>query len=202
MTAMPNDDYAERIRNLPLEKQVSFLVDGTRSLHDFAVQKICPVITTQLERSPFEKAAAATYERMCLLMEGLAILNDPRHFQMAAMATRSVFELLLDLKMLCSDPALGDKFFDFVQIDKFRKAERLSEFLAKNPTVDTKPHQAAVAFANDPARGQRLEQLCRQHWGTTKKGKPRWRRSISNMESRQNRGARRPCHQQRSMFEV
>lgn len=189
MANIPEEEYTERIMNLPLEKQVAIFVEGTRSLHGFATQKICPIVITQLGRSRHEDAVSATYGRMCLVVEALAKLGESRHFQMAAMATRSLFELLLDLKILANDPGAADKFFDFVDIDKFRKAERLRDFLAAHQSIDPQPHHAALAFANDTARRQRLEQLCVGHWGATPKGKPKWPEHWSGVNKIKDRAA-------------
>lgn len=156
------------------EEQAAALVKGTQSLHSLMNDTVCPVVMGQIGKSDIEQAIAATYNRITLLLRGIATLEDPAHFQIANSVARTVFELVVDLKMLRKDPSLAAKFFAFARVVKFRKAEQLVSFLDGNPSIDRTAHQHAINFANDPQRKQSVEQQCIQHWGATRNGQPNW----------------------------
>jgi len=159
---------------LPPEKQAAAFVQGTKILYTLMNDTVCSVIMGQIGKSDIEQAIAVTYYRITLLLQGLATLDDPAHFQMANSTARTVFELVLDLKTLCADQSLAEKFFAFARVVKFRKAEQLVTFLNINPSVDRIPHQHAINFASDPQRKQSVDQQCVQHWGTNKNGQANW----------------------------
>ena len=96
---------------------------------------------------------------------------------------RSVFELVLDLKILAADHSTADKFFVFARVSKFRKVEQLVSFLDEHPTVDRANHQHAISFATDAQRQDEVEQECLLHWGTNSKGKPNWPKHWSGKDS-------------------
>ena len=174
MRCFPDIIDAQAIENLPREKKIAAILQGTRALHEFAEKNVCPVVRAVLQKSDHETALAATYYRMCLLLRALAKLDDTCHFQVAAMAARSMFELLLDLKALAKDPTLGQKFFDFTWMSRYHKARQLANFLQHNPDVDPTPHQQALALVNKPGVKQNREQLCKKHGWVDSEGKPTW----------------------------
>lgn len=174
MTSFPQIVDDQAIRNLPIEKKIAAIFQGTLALNKFADKNVCPVVQAAFQKTDHEKALAATYYRICLFLRALAKLDDTRHFQVAAMAARSIFELLLDLKALAKDLSLGQKFFDFTWMSRYRKAKQLADFLQANPNVDRTPHQHALALVNKPGVKQNREQLCKSHGWVDSKGKPSW----------------------------
>ncbi len=165
---------AADVMSLPAEEQAAAFVNGTKSLHALMEGTVCSVIMGQVGKSDIEEAIAATFYRITLLLRGVALLEEPAHFQIANSVARTIFELVIDLKSLCDDPSLAAKFLAFTRVVKFRKAEQLSGFLNANPSVDRSPHQHALSFASDPQRKQEVEQLCIKHWGPNKNGQPNW----------------------------
>jgi hypothetical protein len=156
------------VRRLPIERQAAIFAAGTRSLHEYAEKEISPVVIAQVGKTSWESALSATYIRMCLIMRGIVTLDDFSHFQLAAMGARSLFELLLDVKLFAGDVTCGEKFFDFVDVDKFAKAEKLHAFYRDHPGIDPSPHDAAIQFADDASRKARIDTLCKKHWGRTR----------------------------------
>jgi len=174
MTSFPQSIEPQAIRNLPRHKKIEAIFQGTRALSEFAEENVCPQVRAALQKSGHEQALAATYYRMCLFLRALAKLDDTYHFQIAQMAARSIFELLLDLKALAADPTLAEKFFDFTWVSRYRKAKQLDDFLQAHPRVDTSPHKPALDLVNKPGVEQNRKQLCKKHGWVDSKGKPRW----------------------------
>jgi len=164
----------EDVTDLSLEERIKAVFRGTRELSEFAEKQVFPIIASQVGRSTHEKALSGTYCRMSLFLRGVAKLDDSCHFQMAAIAARSVFELLLDLKALAADPSLAQKFFDFTWVSRYHKARQLAGFLSANPGVDTTPHLEALALVHKSGVEQNREQLCVQHGWVDRRGKPKW----------------------------
>jgi hypothetical protein len=161
------------VENLSLEECIKAVFHGTCELSEFAKNQVIPIIVSQVDRSKHEKALSGTYCRMSLFLQSLAKLDDSCHFQMAAIAARSVFELLLDLKVLAANPSLAQKFFDFTWVSRYHKAKQLAEFLSSNPGVDATPHSEALALVHKPDVEQNREQLCIQYGWVDRKGKPK-----------------------------
>lgn len=162
------------VTKLSPKEQANAIFKGTENLHALMEHSVCTVVIGQIGKSDAEQSIAATYYRVALLVRGLVASNDPKHFQIANSVARTIFELVIDLKLLCYDHTLAAKYLAFARVVKFRKAVQLVEFLNDNPGVDRSTHQYAITFASNPQRKQVVEQLCIQHWGANKHGQPRW----------------------------
>lgn len=106
-------------------------------VRQYAEQKIVPWFNRAQAHSPAERDLTfiGTYFRMFNWVCTLALMNSPRHFQGAAAGARTLFELLLDVKLLAADPT-GDRaarFFLYAQLERLRVAEKLLQFEAKHP---------------------------------------------------------------------
>ena len=158
---------ANPINRIPLDAQVSAILERTGALSDLAEKQVSPVVRAKTARTLNEQALAGTYFRMALLSRTLAHLGDAQHFQVAAMVARTMFELLLDLKSLADRPDLTDQFFAFTRVNRFQKADQLADFLQRNPEIDPTPHRAAIRFAADAERRRKVETECEKYWGRT-----------------------------------
>ena len=169
MAPFPEAFDADAFKKMPYERGVQVFFDTTVALHELAETQVCTAVA-QMGKDLGEMALGATYFRMCLLLRGLVKLDEPWHFQLAAIAARTMFELLLDLKALADDPSQAEAFWDFTSVDKLRKARTLADFLKGHPDIDTVPHRRALQFAKDPDLQKRVEGLCLRHWGRNKRG--------------------------------
>ena len=133
----------------------------TCALSTFADGQVWPLMHAAFGKNDHEDALAGTYYRMCLFLRAPAKLDDACHFQIAAMAARSLFELLLDLKALAKDPGLAEKFLDFTWVSRYHKAKQLADFLDANPGVDATPRKHALALVNKPS----VQQESAGSWG-------------------------------------
>lgn len=107
-------------------------------------------------------------------------------FNAVAIICRTIFELLLDLKLLSakeSNEEEVEKFYNFPRVDMFRASKRLRDFQAENPDIKAKAllgNEIRQHFLEDIDEIG-LETLVGNLWGKTKKGKPNWPKHWSGM---------------------
>ncbi len=165
---------AADVETLSFDERADAFYRGTTSIHALMENVVSPVVQGQIGKSGHEQAVAVTFYRIELLLRGLKLLVDPAHFQIVISVARTVFELVLDLKVLAADHATAQKLHAFARVAKFRKASQLKAFLDANPSVDQSSHQEAISCASDSAREQEVERDCIRHWGADRNGNPRW----------------------------
>jgi hypothetical protein len=162
------------VSDLPIGIRVEAFYKGTDAVSKFAESVMIPLLKGQINLSNKEKAIVGTYYRMYAWVRSMVAMNSRIHFQGAAAAARSLFELLLDIKMLAADKTgeLVERFHAFPEIEKFRVAENFVSFCDDHPN-DTKlddSHQRT--FINRLGKRQTIDQTIVKYWGITKKGKP------------------------------
>jgi hypothetical protein len=119
---------------------VSSYYDAVCECVDFVQKQIIPVLNGQLNLSQKEEAILGIFYRMHALTSSLSRLDNKLDFNAVATISRTVFELLLDIKILTLPsltPTELDKFQSFAKIERFRKASKLLEFQAQNPGLET-----------------------------------------------------------------
>jgi len=101
------------------------------------------------------------YQRVCLWIKSVKALNNAIHFQAVASAARSIFELLVDIKLLIdNNPKDAVERIDaFIQVEKFRVAERYAGFKKDNPDLNYIKGLKREAFANKPGESARIKKL-------------------------------------------
>jgi hypothetical protein len=101
----------------------------------------------------------------------MVAMNSRIDFQGAA--ARSLFELLLDIKILAADKTgdLVEKFHAFPEIEKFRVAKNIVSFCNSHPNDAKLDDSRQRAFVNEQGKQQTIDHTIVKHWGTTKKGK-------------------------------
>jgi hypothetical protein len=154
-----------------LDEQVRIFVQGTSDQHAFISQRIVPLLQGHIGPTKYEQALILTYYRIALFLESLSLLKDPKHFQAANGICRSLFELLLDMELLCKDAALADQFFDFAFVVRFHAAQKATSISG----VDLADIPAQSRFVSDPANRIKAESLCERHWGRDRRNSQlRW----------------------------
>jgi len=98
---------------------------------------------------------------MCLLLKTIVALNRVEHFQSVAAATRSLFELEMDIQILFKDTTddATKKYHEYPEIDRYRVAEKLIDFSRKNPDALKMDISHQQTFYVDSARQQRMTKL-------------------------------------------
>jgi len=166
-----------------LKAMLKACVSATNSLSEFMSNSICPVFKQNAEKSPFHSATMSTYNRIILWMSDLATVGDPIHFQLAATCLRSIFEHLLDLKWLTSNPQEAEKFFAFTTVRRFDIAAKILSECEHNPHIDRTIFKTELRMANDSQSKEIRDELCfRYNWikknGDTIRPKHWWGENI------------------------
>ncbi len=152
--------------------------DANKEAVDFVQNIMVPVLEGQLNLSNKEEAIVRTFYRMHALASSLTRLNRPIDFNAIAIIARTLFEVLIDLRLLIN--ASNDdiaKFRAFPKVDRFRKAKALLEFQAANPGIESQSFfDAAVrkTFVTTTGKQDEIEAEVKALWGTTRKGEPSW----------------------------
>jgi hypothetical protein len=172
--------------DLPLASQVEAFFQGTDSIRQFVVSVMEPVLFGQLGLDDRQTAIVGTYYRIVAWLKALGELNSLSHYQAVASGARSLFELLLDLKLIQSD-SNGEwvkKFHAFPEIEKYRAAEKLVSYCDRTSgtKLDCTNQRKFIDGADKEAA---IESLIRQHWGTTRDGEPRWPHNWSGLSAAQ-----------------
>jgi len=160
--------------DLPTRTLVEAFYKGTDALAEFAKSVMIPLLRGQINLGDKEKAIVGTYYRMYAWVRSMVAMNSRIHFQGAATAARSLFELLLDIQTLATDKtgASVERFHTFPEIERFRVADNLVSFCNdhRNNTRLDDSHQRA--FMSKPGKRESIDQTIVKLWGKTKKGKP------------------------------
>jgi hypothetical protein len=170
------------VSDLPMRKRVEAFFIGTKVLSEFAESVIIPVLYGQLNLNDREKAISGTYYRMYGWMHSMVVMNRCIHFQGAATAARTLYELLLDLKILAADKTSDsvERFHAFPEVEKYRVAKKLVSFVDSHPN-STKDVSRQRKFIGSPGRKQKIDKAVIKSWGKTKKGLPKYPKHWTGM---------------------
>lgn len=159
---------------------ISAYHDGLREAVDFVQSQVIGTLQGQISLSQKEKAIMGIFLRVHALACSLVRLNKSVDFNAVAGITRTLFELLLDLKLLIS-PNLQqqdlDRFFAFSEVDRFRRARRIVKLQEKHPDlVGSSLLNSAVrkGFVESRVKDKSVEKKVESLWGKNSKGKLKW----------------------------
>lgn len=164
---MLSADDIEKLKNVdvPLHAKVQAIFHGTIALSDYATERIVPLIRGLIDQNEHEIAVIGAYYRMCLLVESLKELKNPRHIQVVCGATRSLFELMLDIRELVDDKALARKYLAFTLVERFRAARLIVEVARKQRKLSMVAPE--LEFLKPRIR-QRVYRSRKKYWTITK----------------------------------
>lgn len=171
---------SSNIQEFTQHELISSYYDGLCVCVDFVQTQIIPVLYGQLNLSQKEEAILGIFYRMHALTSSLSRLNNKLDFNAAATITRTIFELLLDIKILASPllpPNKLEKFRTFPEIDRFRKASKLLEFQAQHPGLEKNSYFQGgfrKQFVAAPGKRVSVESKVISLWGKKKNGEPIW----------------------------
>lgn len=162
------------VSDLPMRIRVEAFYKGTDAVSKFAESIMIPLLKGQIQLSDKEKAIVGTYYRMYAWVRSMVAMNSRIHFQGAAAAARSLFELFLDIKTLSTDKTgeFVKRFHAFPEIEKFRVAKNLISFCDEHPNDTKLDDSRQRTFVNKPGKQQTIDQTIVKYWGVTRKGKP------------------------------
>ncbi len=178
-----------KIKNIPTSPYIpdftqhellSAYHDGLSQSVEFAQKEIIPVLNGQLNFKQVEEAILGLFYLAHSLASSGTRLNNKLDFVAVAGNARTLFELLLDMKILCA-PNLPqqtlDQFGAFAQVDRFKKARKLVELQKKNLGLDKNSFFDAKTrkeFVDTPGKVATIERKVESLWGRDAKGKLRW----------------------------
>ena len=147
---------------------------GIKTSCRFMEEVMIPRIRGLIKPSQRELILINIYYRIFLFTEAAYLLNRIRSFQSAASSTRSVFELLVDLKLIIKNkiPDALNKYNAFTIIEKARVAKITLDYYIKQKSskVSTTPIQHFLSTQGSP---QNVQALIIKNWGLNKKRKPK-----------------------------
>lgn len=162
------------------EELISAYHQGIKEAVDFVQTEVIPVLNGQLNLNKWESAIVGTFYRIHSLASSLTHLNKPFDFNSVAIICRSIYELLLDLKILTAEDFKEDdlkRFHAFPRIKRFHAAHKLVEFQNINPDVKKYSFfegEIREKFVKDPGRQESIfAQVC-ELWGERANGQPNW----------------------------
>lgn len=185
-----------------VRERVEAFFKGTDAIGKFSKEVMIPVLRGQLNLEDRELAIVGIYYRMYSWIQSMITLNHRLHFQAAATATRALFELLLDIKLLAgsSDSKMIDRFHAFPEIERFRVAKDFVAFADQHPDLaleDT--HQRA--WVEQPGKEQEIEDKIVKHWGRTRGGKPNRPEHWSGMNIRERARAFGDAYEEKYLYD-
>jgi hypothetical protein len=158
---------------------VSSYYDGLRKCVDFVQTQIIPVLNGQLNLCQQEEAILGIFYRMHVLGSSLTRLNNKLDFSAVATIARTMFELLLDIKILAS-PSLTsnelERFRAFSGVERFRKSSNLLKLQVQHPGIEKDSifdDSIRKQFVESPGRQGAVESQVVSLWGKNK-NKPKW----------------------------
>jgi hypothetical protein len=174
------DKNITEIPDITTHELISSYHDGLKEAVDFVQSKIIGILDGQINLSQQEEAVLGIFLRIHALASSLVRLNQKIDFNAVAVIARTLFELLLDLKLL-SSPNIKqkelDRFFSFSEVDRFQKARRIVDLQNKYPELvnhslldSTKRKE----FVEQTGMKDSIELKVKSLWGRGKKGKLKW----------------------------
>lgn len=184
MNEKQNEITADDERNL-IESYLTAL-DGAANLIE---EHLIPILSNQINQSDSEAAKLGTFYRLFLLTKGILALNDRQHFQLVMAAMRTIFELLVDLRLLSLEPSAKyvSMYTKYADVARFHTADKLAEFAIKTNaqnSVRLLGIDLAKSVAADHARRVKVEGIVRNLWGETKNKIPNYPQHWSGMDLR------------------
>lgn len=161
-----------KMDGLTLRDQTEAFFAGTQAARDFAQQIMIPGINGLLNPSLAEQAIAGTYLRMFAWVDSLTTLKEIKHLQAVASATRALFELSLDLRLLTDDVEGKwlDRFQAFIRVERFRVAEKLVGFYAANPELNGQASFTPRGLVGKAGERDEVQRVIKKYWPPKKAG--------------------------------
>lgn len=155
----------------------------TVELGRFLYEEIVPVLSTLIQPNSREIAVATMAYRLCGLVKAAGDLIHPYQFQSVASTARAIYEVCVDLELLCTDKVGNavNKFHGFTRASRFDAARQMCDFYERNPTLDG-PDKAVERkrLAKTPGESEEIEALCQELW---KRSRPPLHWSGHNMRA-------------------
>jgi len=160
--------------DLSTREQVEVFYKGIDACFKFAHDELTPLVR-QREKGTNDlrtRGIISTYYRMNLWLISLHRMNAREHLQGVAAGARSLFELLIDMRMLANDNSgkYVERFWAFPQVERFRVAQMAVDFKRRHPRVKLDvSHQEELI--RQPGKEKEIRKVRHRLWGEDSRGK-------------------------------
>ena len=168
------------IPDISAQELLSSYHEGLKEAVDFVQSKVIGVLSGQINLKQQEEAVLGIFYRTHTLASSLVRLNNKIDFGAVASIARTIFELLLDIKLLSSSKVKRkdlDRFFAFPEVSRYRTASKIVDLqknhpeLANNSLLNSAERRK---FVDEPGKASDIEKKVVLLWGRDSKGKPNW----------------------------
>ena len=163
------------LSKIPMDSSLKAFYSGCERCADFSQKVIIPALNGVLKLSKKEEILIGIYRSMHCWMKAVALLNHPVYFQTVATAARSIFELVLDIKLITDDTIENGlkKFKEFPKIERYRIIREFAEFQINNPDIKSNVSSKRMEIASDKNKEKEIDVLAKL-WGKNRKNIRHW----------------------------
>lgn len=139
---------------------------GVCRVHDVTTKYIMPVLksTIALTKSERDKAIIGTYFLIDGCLETVTLMNRLSAAQGVGSAAKTLFELALELKLLCDDKTDGSakKYFAYSKIERHKLSKRMLKFYSEKNLEPELPDRETLQSTIKPE--SYIQELISSHW--------------------------------------
>ena len=164
----------EDFNKLPISNKLNVYYTSCICTEDFS-QKIINQLKGVLKPTKREEIIISIYMSLHLWLQAAIALNNTKYFQTLAAIARSIFEHLLDIKLIVDNKVENaiEKFEAFRKIDRFRMAKESADFVKEHPNAKIKVFQKRIEVASNKELEEKTKKL-KLLWGDSSKKIKYW----------------------------
>lgn len=153
-------------------ERASGLFHGTSASFEFSREQIIPQIRNVMNPSMKERAIIGTYFRMHAWVGSIVKLTSFEDFQGVSTGARSLFEMLLDIKLIEQDSSgeFIERFHAFPSVEHFRVTRKLVNFGKENKKALGNKYKSQQDYVD--IKTDMISDLATKHWGMDDKKRP------------------------------
>lgn len=150
--------------NFPIESKLKVYYTSCVESEKFS-NNIINLLKGILSPSKKEEIVIAIYRSIHCWLKTTIALNSTVHVQALTSIARSIFEQLLDLKLIVDNAIDNDveKFNNFREVELFRLGKELAEFNKQHPDIKT-PFQKRMEYSLKKENEEKIAKLISQLW--------------------------------------
>ena len=183
---MLNARDIEIIINNPSKENLDAHYDAIRENIDYIDKSFLPIIANQINLSDKERIITDLFSRIRLWVHSVVLMNNKLCFQGIAAATRSIFELFIDINLIDRDSTglCIKQYMTFSEVERFRSAQLMIQYQDIHP--ESKIGDFAKHLYSQPDKKIEIIGLIQNIWGKAlnKKGELNYPRHWSKKDLR------------------
>lgn len=173
------------VSELPTTIRAEAFYKGTFEIEKFISSTALKVFSNLISPSKKENAVIASYFSLYCWLDSVVAMNKPKHFQSVMSASRSMFELLLDINLLVYDALDNgiEKFYVFNQIERFRVAGKIVKYKELNHNTNLSVARQK-ALVSTPEKCKEIDDLREKYYGRNKNDVLLWPKHWTGLDVR------------------